>query len=1078
MKCPVCQSENPVGSKYCNSCGRGMDVSCPECGKSNPPASNFCNECGVDLRKRAGECPIDFSQPQSYTPRFLAEKILNSRSSIEGVRKAVTVLSADVAHFTSISEKLDPEEVHDLMNRCFKVLMDVVHRYEGTINQFLGDGIMAIFGAPVTHEDHAQRACSAALAIQKALVDCRDQFQKEYGIDFRMRVGLNTGQVVVGSIGDDLRMDYTAMADTTNIACVLQQSAQPGQIILSDRTQRMIKGHFDCEWLGEKKLKHRKQPVKFCELKEERARRSRLEVKEEEKALFDFVDRSEEKRLMSHLLARARRGEGQVLCLVGDAGQGKSRLVYEFKKNLLPEDVIYLESQCISYGQNVPYYPVVEILKKTFGISELDGKEKIRRILEVGIKRLDKKLVSAIPVIYRLFSLETEQDPSKAGEPEALKDVTFEALRLLILSGSQVKPLILVVENLQWIDGTSEEFLNYVVESIPSFPVLLIFTYRVGYDHSFGARSYLTQVSLSGLSDKHSQKLLKSLVPNTRVPRELARQILSKAEGNPLYLEEIVKSMIEKGVLLQEGEGYRLTRKPQDIEIPESLQDIVLARVDRLEEDSKKTIQTASVIGREFTLQLLANKEELERQLETHIRELKGLELIREKQLAPEIEYIFKDAVTKDVIYSSLLHKNRRELHMKIARAIESLYSEKKENYLDMLAYHYLHSGDVEKAVSYLIQAGDKAKSIYGNREAIAYYQQALALMVKHRGSWQPYELKAREMLGDLHDLTGDYHDALKHYGRGAKLARTEMERVEFLRKIGMVHEKKGELDEALKSYAEAMASLSPKENPLETGRVYLNIGWIHNRKGDHEKAIDFCNRALRLFEQEKRDYERALALNNLAVIHEFQGDWGLAEKYNMDSIGLMKKIGDQRKLGSFYNSMGLLAWKKGMFQESKEHFMESLLLMESIGHTLGIANAALNLGKVYLSVGSLDEAFASLERSLSLFKKMGSKSKLCQNYIELAEAYLKTKDIEKARDFCEKGMDIAAQAPYLFDQGRIHMLLGEMETVTEGVAEDHYTKSMEIFKSLGRKYECARVMEKMAALKAPKGEEELARVF
>ena len=1072
MKCQKCQFENREEAIFCRKCGASLEqeIVCQDCGSPNPADSGFCEKCGHTLAEPQIAPSIDFNRPKSYTPEFLADKILTTRSSIEGERKLVTILSADVVQSTSISEKLDPEDVHSIMDGCFKILMEEIHRYEGTVNQFLGDGIMAIFGAPVTHEDHAQKACYSALAIQTALIDYGKQLKNEHGIDFKMRIGLNTGQVVVGSIGNDLRMDYTALGDTTNIAFLLQQIAKPGQNLLSHRVYRHIKGYFHCELLGEEKLKNRKNPIKYFELLDKRIMMTRLDV-QEEKALTRFVNREEELNMMLDSFGKVKKKEGQVICIVGEAGEGKSRLIYEFKKRIDLSEAWYLESQCISYGKNIPYNPVVEILKKSFGISELESQEKIRRALEVNIKRFDKRLVGSIPILFKLLSLETGPEPLTISDPEQAKEITFETLRLLILSGSNVKPMIIVVENLQWIDSTSEQFISYIIESVASFPVFLVLTYRVGYTHPFGSRSYLRQISLSRFSDLESKKIIEALVPKHGLPHDFIRLILDKAEGNPLYLEEITKSLLESGTILKDKTGYKLSKNIKEIEIPETIQEIVLARVDRLEEHSKMTIQSASVIGREFTLKLLARQEELERQSKQYMKELKHLELVREKSLAPDIEYTFKNAVTKDVIYSSLLLKHRKELHRKIAEAIERLYPEKRDDYLEMLAYHYLHSDVIDKSIYYLVKAGEKAKSIYANNEAIEYFRKALDLMDQHKVSCVDYKKASCENLGDLYDLIGDYPQAIHHYVEGMKFVSSLIEKTESMRKIGMICEKKGDLQEALKFYEEAMDQIVPKEYPLEAGRISMNIGWVHNRNGDYDRAMDFCNRALDLFRQERNDYETALALNNLAVIHEFQGQWNLAEKCNKESIQLMKKVGDQRKLGSFYISLGLLSRKRGKLKKSKNYFKKSSMLMEAIGNTHGIANSSLNLGKVYASEGNLNKAFSNLGKSLAIFQEMGTKSKLCQNYIALAEAYVKKSDLAKAKDNCNKGMEIALEVPYLLDQGKIHALLGVIEAEENGNSEEHFTKSGEIFESLGQKYELALVMEQWGQVKISKGQ-------
>ena len=1071
MKCLSCEFDNPDTVKFCGKCGRRLEIICPHCGGQNPPEFTFCGECGHDLGGSEEPAPIDLNRPRSYTPEFLVNKILTTRSAIEGERKLVTVLSADVFHFTAISEKLDPENVHSVMDGCFRLLIKEVHECEGTINQFLGDGIMAIFGAPVTHEDHIHRACHAALSIQRALADYAEFLHKTYAIDFMMRIGLNTGQVVVGTIGDDLRMDYTALGDTTNIAFLLQQVARPGQIVVSDKIFRVIKGYFNCKRLGEKKLKNKETPVTYYELQRERRKVTRLDVEEEEKVLAPFVNRKEDLNMMLDLFKRVKNKDGQVLCIVGDAGQGKSRLIYEFKKQIDLEESVFLESQCISYGKSTPYYPIVEILKMSFGISDTDSREKIRRVLEVRLKKLDRKLQAFAPILFKLLSLDKEEEPLAGTDPEQAREMIFEALRSLILSGSQIKPLIFVVENLQWMDSTSEEFLSYMVQSIASFPVFLILTYRVGYAHPFGSRSYLRQISLNRLSDSESKDVILSIVPKHRLPDDFIRLILDKADGNPLYLEEIIKSLMEKEIIVKQPRGYTLAEDIKNIEIPDTIQEIVLARVDRLEENSKITIQAASVIGREFTLKLLARQRLLENQLKQYMKELKNLELVREKSLFPDIEYMFKNTVTKDVIYGSLLLRHRKELHRKVAEAIEKIYGEKKDDYLEMLAHHYLHSDAVDKAISYLVKAGGKAKSVYANHEAIEYYRKALDYMDQNKGVWDDYRKEALQSLADLYDLIGDYSLAVKHYEQGIQLISSPIERSEVLRKIGMVYEKKGDLQRSLKCYEEAIGLISQKEHPLVAGRIYMNIGWIHNRTGDYGTARDFCNRALQLFRRGKNDSETAQALNNLSVIYELSGQWDLAEKLNEQSVQLIKKVGDQRKLGAFYISSGLLSWKRGNLKKAKNYFKKSLTIMEPIGSTLGTANASLHIGTLYVTEENLKKAFPLLNKSLAMFQKMGTRSKLCQNHIALAEAYVKKGELEKAEDQCMKGLEIALEVPYPFDEAKIQSILGEIASRTNGNAEEHFLKSMDIFSSLGRKYELALAMEKYGQMKMDKGQ-------
>ena len=333
MNCPKCGTENPDGAKFCNECAAKLELVCPQCGTSNIPGSKFCNECGHDLRKPKETKPLDYDQPHSYTPKHLAEKILSTRSSIEGERKLVTILFADVANSTAMFENLDPEAVHEIMDGCFRLLMDEIHRYEGTINQFRGDGVMALFGAPIAHEDHAQRACHAALSIQKSLEPYSERLKREYGADFKMRIGLNSGPVVVGAIGDDLRMDYTAQGDTANLASRMESNAQPGGVLVSEHIYRQAKEFFEFEPVGEIHVKGKEEPVEAYRLIKPTEVETRIAASAA-KGLTRFVGRSREIEGLKEAFDKAKSGEGQLVGVVGEAGVGKSRLMLEFRNSL------------------------------------------------------------------------------------------------------------------------------------------------------------------------------------------------------------------------------------------------------------------------------------------------------------------------------------------------------------------------------------------------------------------------------------------------------------------------------------------------------------------------------------------------------------------------------------------------------------------------------------------------------------------------------------------------------------------------------------------------------------------------
>jgi class 3 adenylate cyclase len=651
MQCPECQFDNRQGAKFCKNCGTELFLICPQCNTPYTPDSSFCDECGFNLLRPVKAPTVNYSEPQSYTPKHLADKILSSRSNIEGERKLVTVLFADVANYTSIAEKLDPEVVHNIMDGCFTILMDEIHRYEGTINQFTGDGVMALFGAPVSHEDHAQRACYAALTIQKSLDEYGAMVERDRGVEFKMRIGINTGKVIVGAIGDDLRMDYTAVGDTTNLASRIQQMSEPGEVSLSHETQSIIKGFFKVEYVGDHALKGKAEKQSIYRLNSEHKEiRTRFEASLSH-GVTELVGRGPEMQILKSAWDRARSGEARIVDVVGEAGVGKSRLIYEFQ-NALADDAIFLTGVCIHYGRNINFLPLIDIVRSVFSIEEGMSEEEAGRLIEdiaVG------KLESMIPFYRNLLSLQVDDEGFKALDPEGRKFGTFEGVKNLLLSLSEKKPLVIFLEDVHWIDKISEEFFTFFSHPIHQYRILILTAYRPESTPGWSKGSLYRHLGLETLSEKSSGHLVRNILGGLELDNDLEKIIVSKTGGNPFYVEEIIRELMERNELMKHGMRYVLRNPIDHLKIPGTVQGIIAARMDRLSEDLKKTMQVASVIGRDFGYKILRSILELGDELRTHLTNLVGIEILYEKALYPELEYIFKHALTQEVAYESLL---------------------------------------------------------------------------------------------------------------------------------------------------------------------------------------------------------------------------------------------------------------------------------------------------------------------------------------------------------------------------------------------------------------------------------------
>ncbi|RPJ85247.1 MAG: hypothetical protein EHM13_01680, partial [Acidobacteria bacterium] len=630
LACVDCGTELPIGAAFCFACGRAV-VTAPAAGGARAP--------------------------EAYTPNHLAEKILASRSALEGERKQVTVLFIDVSGFTSLSERVDPEDVHRLMTEAFELMLAEVHRYEGTVNQFLGDGIMALFGAPIAHEDHARRAVLAALGIQRALAGYREDPLRRRGIDFQVRQGLNTGLVVVGSIGNDLRMDYTAVGDTTNVAARLQQVAQPGSIVIAEPTYRLTAGFFHMRSLGELRLKGKAEPAPAWEVMTAREARSRFDV-EAERGLTILVARERELAALWDCFEKARAGQGQVVFIVGEPGIGKSRLVYELRR-LIGNQAGWMEGRCVAFGRFTPFHPLIDLLRRKFGIEDGDDEQTAIDKIEGRVVALGDDLRSILPYVRYLLGIDPGNTAVSSMDPQERRGELFHALRRLVLREAERLPQVMVFEDIHWTDKATEDYLALVADNVPASPVLLVLTYRTSHSHPFGERSYHNRVAPGALSAGDTVVMAGAMLAAERLPDGLQALIARKAEGNPFFIEELVKSLREAGSIRPGGDGWVLTQRLDDLAVPDTIQDIIAARIDRLPEASKRALQAASVIGRTFSRRLLDRVVEPHASTETPLRELVGLELIRETRVFPESEYTFKHALTQDVAYGSLLGPRR-----------------------------------------------------------------------------------------------------------------------------------------------------------------------------------------------------------------------------------------------------------------------------------------------------------------------------------------------------------------------------------------------------------------------------------
>ena len=673
--------------------------------------------------------PTPARVPVAAIPTHLAEKILTTRHALEGERKQVTVLFADLKDSTELIRGLDPEAAQQLLDPALHRMMDAVHRFEGTVNQVLGDGIMALFGAPIAHEDHALRACYAALAMQAAMRTYTEEVRRTRGLELRMRVGLNSGEVVVRAIGNDLHMDYSAVGETTVLAARMEQTATPGSIRLTPATLRLVEGLVQVNALGPVPVKGLVEPVEVFELIGASGVRRRLQAAAA-RGLTRFVGRDQELVVMQQALEQASAGHGQVVALVGEAGVGKSRLVYECVHSHRTQGWLVLESASVSYGKATPYFPVIDLLRRYGHVDDGDDLRTMRAKVTGQVLTLDAALQDTVPALLALLDALPEDSPFLHLDPPQRRQRTLAALKRVLLRESQVQPLLLVFEDLHWIDTETQALLDSLVESLPTARLLLLVNYRPEYQHGWGSKTYYTQLRLDPLPPVSADAFLHALLGDDPSLVPLKQLLIERTGGNPFFLEESVRTLVETGVLVGEPGAYRLVQALPTIQVPATVHAVLAARIDRLPPEEKHLLQTAAVIGTEVPLPLLQAIAELhEAALHRGLTHLQAAEFLYETRLFPDHAYTFKHALTHEVAYGSLLQERRRVLHARIVEALERLAPDRLAEQVERLAHHALRGEVWDKALAYGRQAGEKALARSAHREAVGYFEQALSAL-------------------------------------------------------------------------------------------------------------------------------------------------------------------------------------------------------------------------------------------------------------------------------------------------------------------------------------------------------------
>jgi class 3 adenylate cyclase/tetratricopeptide (TPR) repeat protein len=1000
--------------------------------------------------------------PLTYTPPHLTDKILAARPALAGERKQVTVLFADLKDSTELIRGLDPEAAQQLLDPALQRMMDAVHRYEGTVNQVLGDGIMALFGAPIAHEDHALRACYAALAMQAAMQPYTEEVRRTRGLELRMRVGLNSGEVVVRAIGNDLHMDYSAVGETTVLAARMEQTATPGTIRLPTATLRLVEGLVQITALGPVPVKGLSDPVEVFELTGVSPLRRRLQATAA-RGLTRFVGRQPEFEAVRQARERAGAGHGQVVAVVGEAGVGKSRLVYECVHAQDIQGWRVLESASVSYGKATPYFPVIDLLKRYAQVEDADDSRTRRARVTGQVLTLDETLQDTLPPLLALLEALPDNSPFRQLEPTQRRQHTLAALKRLLLRERQEQPLLLVFEDLHWIDAETQALLDSLVESLPTARLLLLVNYRPEYQHGWGSKTYYTQLRLDPLPPASADEFLHALLGDDPSLASLKQLLIARTEGNPFFLEESVRTLVETRVLVGAPGAYRLARPLEGLQVPATVHAVLAARIDRLPPEAKRLLQTAAVIGTDVPFVLLRAIADLpEEALHRGLAHLQAAEFLYETRLFPEPEYTFKHALTHEVAYGGLLLEQRRGLHGRVVGALEALAPERAVEQVERLAHHALRGEVWDKAVIYCQRAGARAFDRAAFREAVASFEQALQALapLPEDRDTQAQAIDLRLALGVALSQRGEYGRHLALVGEAEALARVLDDRARLGRVLAeMVSALRltGDHDGAIATGRQALELAVELGNSALQEQASLYLGQAYYVIGDFGRAAELLRRSVEAADRGSGTSSTDVRIRSRAWLAQTLGRLGTfveGRRHGEEALRLATLEGRGATPISVHTRLGLLYLNQGDLEHAIRMFDQGLALCRASGNRDLFRVIMAGLGYASALQGRIAEGCELLEEAISEGIRTGALESQSRWVSWLSEVYRLVGRGDEAWQHARQALDLARQqkergneALALHQLGVVH---AHAEPPDAAQAEAHYQQALALAEELG----------------------------
>jgi len=1042
MRCSKCGTNNPPTNNFCAKCGNALVKRCAKCKAENPPTSDFCGKCGTPLTNAASAAAATSSSPESASSVRVAPES-SSPEALDGERKTVTALFADIKGSTELEQDLDPEEARAIVDPALKLMIDAVRRYDGYIVQSTGDGIFALFGAPVAHEDHPQRALYAALRMQEELKRYSARLREAGNLPIEARVGVNTGEVVARSIATGGgHTEYTPIGHTTNLASRMQALAPTGSIAISEQTRKLVEGYFALKPLGPTKVKGVSEPVNVYEVIGLGPLRTRLQ-RSAGRGFTKFVGRERETDAMKAAAERATGGRGQLVAAMAEAGTGKSRLFYEFKvKN--QSGWLVLETFSVSHGKASAYFPVIDLLHNYFKITG-DDDERSRRAKIIGaVLALDRALEDTLPFLFALLGIAEGDDPLAQMDGQVKKRRTLDAIKRLLLRESLNQPLMVIFEDLHWIDDETQAFLNLLADSIGTAKILLLVNYRPEYSHQWNSKTYYIQLRLDPLGKESAEEMLSALLGDGTELAPLKRLIVEKTEGNPFFMEETVQVLFDENALVRDGGAVKLARSLAELKIPPTVQAILAARIDRLPQDAKDLLQTLAVIGREFPLSLIRAVVSIPNDETRRLLDVLQLgEFIYEQPAIGDSEYTFKHALTQEVSYNSVLMERRRQLHGRIGAALESLYTNSIDDHLDELAHHYSRSGNSAKALDYLESAGLRAVRRLAYGEAMRNLTAALELLERTPSSPERdrREFALQTSLGPALMATKGWAapETERAYLRAERLAETgatpEQQFALLVGLFGLLYVG-GNLSGARERQKPIWDFVDRHPDPVFLLEAIHHDWSVALSAGELETSQRHVERGLKLFESKLRSAAVPLYTAHHPAVCGYA--WGAqlswlrgrpdaARQYAEQAVSLANELGDATSAAFALYEKALV---HRMMLEPKlalEIAEAAINTAEDVGFLYVMRHARVVKGWALTELGRAEEGIGQIREETDALSASREELWLTLCLATLAEACLRAGRIEHGLKAIGDALDLVRRSGECFWEAEINRLRGEL---------------------------------------------------